>query len=98
MLTSPGSEEPIVWAASSTSTGWSPELGGRGSRHPQAYDTTELLTRVDEVLDVVAEDLLSGWIWCVSRSDRGGRPDESPPGPSKTRPTTPEPEAHRTRL
>ncbi len=22
--------------ASSTSTGWSPELGGRGSRHPQA--------------------------------------------------------------
>jgi hypothetical protein len=32
--TSPGYEEPTVWVASSTSTGWSPELGGRGSRHP----------------------------------------------------------------
>ena len=27
--TSPGYEEPIVWAASSTSTGWWPEPGGR---------------------------------------------------------------------
>jgi hypothetical protein len=35
ILTPPGYEEPIVWAVSSTSTGWSPELGGRGSRHPQ---------------------------------------------------------------
>jgi len=34
-LTPPGYEEPIVWVASSTSTGWSPELGGRSSRHPQ---------------------------------------------------------------
>jgi hypothetical protein len=34
--TSPEYGEPIVWAASSTSTAWSPELGGRGSRHPQA--------------------------------------------------------------
>ncbi|MDA8358903.1 MAG: integrase core domain-containing protein [Actinomycetota bacterium] len=32
--TPPGYEEPMVWVASSTSTGWSPELGGRGSRHP----------------------------------------------------------------
>jgi putative transposase len=35
-LTPPGYEEPTVWAVSSTSTEWSPELGGRGSRHPQA--------------------------------------------------------------
>ncbi len=34
--TSPEYGEPIVWAASSMSTVWSPELGGRGSRHPQA--------------------------------------------------------------
>ena len=34
-LTPRGYEEPIVWVASSTNTGWSPELGGRGSRHPQ---------------------------------------------------------------
>ena len=30
-----GDEEPITWAASSAHTGWSPELGGRYSRHPQ---------------------------------------------------------------
>ena len=33
--TSASYEEPTAWAASSTSTGWSHELGGRGSRHPQ---------------------------------------------------------------
>lgn len=38
-----------------------------------AYDTTELPTRVDEVLAVVAEDLLSGWVWCESKSARDGR-------------------------
>jgi hypothetical protein len=33
--TLPGYEEPIIWAVLSTSTGWRPELGGWGSRHPQ---------------------------------------------------------------
>jgi hypothetical protein len=37
-----------------------------------AYDTTELPTRVGEVLDVVAEDLVSGWLWCRSSSDQEG--------------------------
>jgi len=35
-LTPPGYEEPIVSAVSSTTTRWSPDLGGRGSRHPHA--------------------------------------------------------------
>ena len=34
-LLRPGSKEPIAWVASSTSTRWRPELGGRYSRHPQ---------------------------------------------------------------
>ncbi|MGB3187577.1 MAG: SH3 domain-containing protein [Ornithinimicrobium sp.] len=37
-----------------------------------AYDTTELPTRVGEVLDVLAEDLTSGWLWCRSSSGRQG--------------------------
>jgi variant SH3 domain-containing protein len=36
------------------------------------YDTTELPTHVGEVLDVVAEDLVSGWMWCRSREGREG--------------------------
>jgi hypothetical protein len=36
------------------------------------YDTTELPTHVGEVLDVVAEDLASGWLWCRSRGGREG--------------------------
>ena len=37
--TPPVYEEPTVWAASSTSTGWSPELGGWDSRHPHHADS-----------------------------------------------------------
>jgi hypothetical protein len=36
------------------------------------YDTTELPTHVGEVLDVAAEDLASGWVWCRSREGREG--------------------------
>ena len=37
-----------------------------------AYDTTELPTRVGEVVEVVAEDLPSGWLWCRSGEGREG--------------------------
>lgn len=37
-----------------------------------AYDTTELPTEAGEVLEVVAEDLVSGWRWCRSSSGREG--------------------------
>jgi hypothetical protein len=36
------------------------------------YDTTELPTQVGEVLDVLAEDSASGWVWCRSRGGREG--------------------------
>lgn len=36
------------------------------------YDTTELPTDVGEALDVLAEDLASGWLWCRSREGREG--------------------------
>ena len=31
-----------------------------------SYDTTELSTHVGELLDVLAEDNASGWLWCRS--------------------------------
>jgi hypothetical protein len=37
-----------------------------------SYDTTELPTRVGEVLEVVAEDIVSGWVWCRSASGGEG--------------------------
>lgn len=36
------------------------------------YDTTELPTEIGEVLEVLAQDLESGWLWCRSRSGREG--------------------------
>jgi hypothetical protein len=36
------------------------------------YDTTELPTHISEVLEVVAEDVPSGWLWCRSADGREG--------------------------
>ena len=30
------------------------------------YDTTELPTQRGDVLEILAEDLTSGWVWCRS--------------------------------
>lgn len=37
-----------------------------------AYDTAELPTQIGDVLDVLAEDLISGWPWCRSSRGRQG--------------------------
>lgn len=36
----------------------------------RAYDTTELPTRAGEGLEVIAEDSMSGWLWCRSSNDQ----------------------------
>ncbi|MGH8833934.1 MAG: SH3 domain-containing protein [Actinomycetes bacterium] len=66
----------FVLVTASGRTGWVParhlsQPSGRAVV-TTAYDTTELPTRVGEVLDVVTEDLVSGWIWCRSGSGREG--------------------------
>jgi len=56
--------------------GWVPARhlttsSGRGAvRTP--YDTTELPTELGEVLEVLAQDLKCGWLWCRSPSGRAG--------------------------
>lgn len=66
----------FVFVTASNGCGWVP------ARHLSAqagtavvlteYETTELPTHVGEVLDVVAEDSASGWVWCRSPGGREG--------------------------
>lgn len=39
-----------------------------------AYDTTELPAAVGEILEVLTEDLESGWLWCRSAGRDGWVP------------------------
>ena len=66
----------FVFVTASHGAGWVP------ARHLSAasgtavveieYDTTELPTQAGEVLEVVAEDLTSGWFWCRAHDGREG--------------------------
>ncbi|HEU5265589.1 MAG TPA: SH3 domain-containing protein [Jatrophihabitans sp.] len=38
------------------------------------YDTTELPTQRGDVLEVLAEDLASGWLWCRGPGGEGWVP------------------------
>lgn len=66
----------FVFLTAGDGTGWVPARYLSQPSGPAvvltAYDTTELPTRVGELLDVVAEDLESGWLWCRSSSARVG--------------------------
>ena len=61
----------FVFVTAPQGSGWVPARhlsAASGSAVVQTdYDTTELPTHVGEVLDVIAEDLASGWVWCRSR-------------------------------
>lgn len=66
----------FVFVAAAHGTGWVPARHLSEPSGPAvvqtAYDTSELPTRVGDVLDVLAEDLSSGWLWCRSSSGRQG--------------------------
>lgn len=66
----------FVFVTSSHDGGWVPARHLSQPAGPAvvqaAYDTTELPTRVDEVLEVVDEDPASGWLWCRSGDERLG--------------------------
>ena len=66
----------FVFVTAAHGTGWVPARHLSQPSGPAvvqtAYDTTELPTRVGEVLEVLAEDVVSGWLWCRSRSGRQG--------------------------
>lgn len=58
----------FVFVTTGGGSGWVPAryidiAGGWGVVHT-AYDTTELATRVGDVLEVLIDDRQSGWLWC----------------------------------
>jgi hypothetical protein len=65
----------FVFVTASHGSGWVPARhlsGSSGAAVVQTpYDTTELPTRSGEVLDVLDEDLTSGWLWCRGPGGRG---------------------------
>jgi hypothetical protein len=66
----------FVFVTAPHGTGWVParhlSVPSGSAVVETAYDTTELPTQVGEVLDVLAEDLASGWLWCRSPGGREG--------------------------
>lgn len=68
----------FVFVTTSNGTGWVPARHLSRPSGPAivetAYDTTELPTRVGEVLEVVAEVVDSGWLWCRSSGEQGWVP------------------------
>lgn len=66
----------FVFVTAGHGSGWVParhlSQSSRRATVLTAYDTTELPTEVGEVLQVVSEDLTSGWLWCRSSTGREG--------------------------
>lgn len=66
----------FVFVTASHGSGWVParHLSGPSEkvRVEEPYDTTELPTAKGDVLDVLAEDLQSGWLWCRNGDGREG--------------------------
>ena len=66
----------FVFVTATHGTGWVPARhlsASSGAAVVQAsYDTTELPTEIGDVLDVIVQDLESGWLWCRSRNGREG--------------------------
>lgn len=66
----------FVFVTAKHGSGWVPE------RHldrqdgsalvAKGYDTTELPTQEGEELEVLREDLTSGWLWCRAKNGREG--------------------------
>jgi SH3-like domain-containing protein len=65
-----------VFVTASGGAGWVPVRSLSGSSGMvtvrTAYDTTELATSPGEPLEVIKEDIRSGWLWCRSREGREG--------------------------
>ena len=66
----------FVFVTASHGSGWVPARHLSASSGTAvvttAYDTTELPTHIGEILEVVTEDLTSGWLWCRSAEGREG--------------------------
>ena len=66
----------FVFITGENGSGWVPErhLDPRGLSAvvTEEYDTTELPTEEGEELELIREDLTSGWVWCRADNGREG--------------------------
>jgi Variant SH3 domain. len=66
----------FVLVTCAAGTGWVParhlSAASGAAMVETAYNTSELATQEGDLLQVVTEDLISGWLWCRSRDGREG--------------------------
>jgi hypothetical protein len=66
----------FVFVTCPQGSGWIPERHldrqGVSAVVTEVYDTTELPTEEGEELEVLREDLASGWLWCRAKDGREG--------------------------
>lgn len=66
----------FVFVTDQKGSGWIPERHldrqGASAVVTEGYDTTELPTKEGEELEVLHEDLTSGWLWCRGKNGREG--------------------------
>jgi hypothetical protein len=66
----------FVFVTGQKGSGWIPERHldrqGASAVVTEGYDTTELPTEEGEELEVLHEDLTSGWLWCRGKNGREG--------------------------
>lgn len=75
-----GTWPAFVYVTAAGGEGWVPsrhlradDAGGTGEAVvADAYDTTELPVAAGQEVDVLAEDLASGWLWCRDDDGREG--------------------------
>lgn len=60
----------FVFVTAEGGSGWVPARHVEGGVVVTAYDTTELRADAGDLVDVVADDVESGWAWC---RDAGGQ-------------------------
>ena len=66
----------FVFVTARNGSGWVPERHlerqGASAVVREAYDTTALPTEEGDELEVLHEDLSSGWLWCRAKNGREG--------------------------
>ncbi|SDS37950.1 SH3 domain-containing protein [Microlunatus soli] len=66
----------FVFVSATHGTGWVParhlSAGSGSAVVTTPYDTAELPTHAGDVLEVLAEDAQSGWVWCRTANGREG--------------------------
>jgi hypothetical protein len=71
-----GTWPEFVFVTAEHGSGWVPARHLSSDSGPVVvttpYDTTELATRASDVLEVLEEDLQSGWLWCRRHDGQKG--------------------------